>query len=262
MPLDRHQQIARVWNWLPAFRAAAEYESLQRASLAIGVSASALSRSIKLLEDNLGVALFIRSPGGLALTGHGSKLLAATRDAMRRVHDALPEVRPNRLRGGATGPALQRLLSDAAVDALGNWGLAFVDIRADNASEALLCGDLDVVLAHSALEAAGVRVEVLPAMKFVLALPPGGSRARVAGLDAEGPTDAVPDVTAANIDQLVALGDRLSIAVHAPAHAIPPGWAVLEDRGLRPVFAIFRDYAEPPAFVAALGAALRARLRS
>ena len=40
----------------------------------------------KLLEDALGLTLFSRSPGGMALTESGARLLAATRDAMRLIH--------------------------------------------------------------------------------------------------------------------------------------------------------------------------------
>ena len=54
------QRVSQVWNWLPAFRAVAESEHLPTASKEANLSASALSRAVKLLEDDLGVSLFVR----------------------------------------------------------------------------------------------------------------------------------------------------------------------------------------------------------
>src|SRR5581483_2269624 len=89
MALDRYRRIARLWNWLPAFRAVAEYESVQAAGTALALSPSALSRAVRLIEDELGEPLFVRAPSGLTLTARGQALLTATRDAMRGVDDAL-----------------------------------------------------------------------------------------------------------------------------------------------------------------------------
>ena len=46
MPLARYRRIAHLWNWLPSFRVAAEYESIQRAALAMAVSPSSLGRVV------------------------------------------------------------------------------------------------------------------------------------------------------------------------------------------------------------------------
>ena len=49
--------VERIWNWLPAFRAVAETEHLPTASDLLHVTPSALSRTIRLLEqaDMIGV---------------------------------------------------------------------------------------------------------------------------------------------------------------------------------------------------------------
>jgi len=87
--MPRSRRIADVWNWLPAFRAVAEYESIHKAAVVLSISASALSRTVRLLESSLGAPLFVRSNGGLTLTAFGAEVLEGTRDAMRRVDDAV-----------------------------------------------------------------------------------------------------------------------------------------------------------------------------
>ena len=86
------RRVHRLWNWLPAFRAVAETEHLPTASEMLGVSPSALSRSIKLIEDDLGRDLFEREGRNLRLNESGRAFLEAVRDAMRRVHDGIGAV--------------------------------------------------------------------------------------------------------------------------------------------------------------------------
>ena len=86
------QRAAQVWNWLPAFRAVAEAEHLPTASKEVHLSPSALSRSVKLLEEDLGVDLFSREGRQLELTTAGRRLLGATRAALRSVESALDQI--------------------------------------------------------------------------------------------------------------------------------------------------------------------------
>lgn len=87
--MHRFLRLASLWNWLPAFRAVAETEHVRRAADLIFVSPSALSRSIHLLEAEVGAPLFIRAGRNLKLTSLGQELLVAVRTAMRRVDDVL-----------------------------------------------------------------------------------------------------------------------------------------------------------------------------
>lgn len=263
MALDRHQRIARIWDWLPAFRAVAEYQSLQRAGLALAVSPSALSRSVKLLEDSLGVSLFTRSSTGLQLTAAGERLLAATRDAMRRVDDGVPELQPARLRLGAAGPGLQGLLCEAALDAQLPAPFAFSEVSPGEAGERLRCGDLDAVVAYEPVEGQQLRVEPLPSQPWGLVISPGSARDRVAMLDASAPAHPHVVATAATLEQLFLIASRMGLAALAPLEALPPGWEVAERHEGRPVFMAVREYAaEPPAFIEALREALTKRLAS
>jgi len=84
--------LAEFWAWWPAFRAVAETESLRRASEKVHTSASALSRQISLIEDQIGVQLFAREGRGLRLTRNGQVLLDAVRVAMRLLDEGLVSV--------------------------------------------------------------------------------------------------------------------------------------------------------------------------
>lgn len=87
--MERLRRVASLWSWLPAFRAVAETQHLPTASQQLFVSASALSRTIRLLEDDLGRPLFLRSGRRIELNEGGERFLVAVRNAMRLVHDGL-----------------------------------------------------------------------------------------------------------------------------------------------------------------------------
>jgi len=112
MALDRLLRVDRLWSWLPAFRAVAELEHLGRAAEALRVSPSAVSRTIRLLEAELGTPLFHRRGRGIQLDDEGALLLEHVRDAMRWVHEAVtrleePGAGAAVLRIGASGVAAQ-----------------------------------------------------------------------------------------------------------------------------------------------------------
>ncbi len=89
MNKERMAGLLRVWNWLPAFRVVAETEHLPTAADLLGVSPSALSRTVAALETELGRELFRRVGRRIELNASGEALLLATRDAMRRAHDGV-----------------------------------------------------------------------------------------------------------------------------------------------------------------------------
>ncbi|MEN8195288.1 MAG: LysR substrate-binding domain-containing protein [Pseudomonadota bacterium] len=72
-------------NALRAFEAAARHESFATAAEELHVSPGAVSRHVKLLEENLGVALFRRRPRGLVLTDAGHKLLPEITASFERI---------------------------------------------------------------------------------------------------------------------------------------------------------------------------------
>lgn len=86
--MERLARVASLWNWLPGFRAVAETENLHEAARSLELSPSALSRTIRLLEDELDQPLFDRTGRSLRLTTLGHELLGVVRTAMRAVDDA------------------------------------------------------------------------------------------------------------------------------------------------------------------------------
>jgi DNA-binding transcriptional LysR family regulator len=147
------QRLRTVWSWLPAFRAVAETEHLPTAAHELGIVPSSLSRTVKLLEDELGVALFDRAGKGLVLNAAGHVLLAAVRDAMRVVDDALGLALADELRGRvgavATGDLAATLLVPAAARVATRLPqlCVAVAIAADEAVPGMLLrGDCDVAI--------------------------------------------------------------------------------------------------------------------
>jgi len=92
-------RIASIWNWLPAFRVVAETEHLPTASSILHITPSALSRTVRLLEKELGRELFRRVGRRIELTESGERLLARVRDGMRYVYTGWVEARDETLVG-------------------------------------------------------------------------------------------------------------------------------------------------------------------
>ena len=97
--MDRLTRLESFWSWLPVFRVVAETEHLPTAARLLKVSASSLSRTIRLLEEALGQELFFREGRRLRLSQRGDEFLAAVRDAMRRVDEGRARLEGEELRG-------------------------------------------------------------------------------------------------------------------------------------------------------------------
>jgi DNA-binding transcriptional LysR family regulator len=86
---------------IQGFEAAARTLSFTKAAEELSLTQSAISRQIRALEDNLGVALFERRPRSLALTPEGQILYRAAGEVLERLQDAA-----SRLRASAAVPHL------------------------------------------------------------------------------------------------------------------------------------------------------------
>ena len=87
--MDRLKRIDGFWAWLPVFRVVAETQHLPTASRIFALTPSALSRTIRLLEEDLGQPLFERKNRRLVLNAAGEQLLKAVRDATRLIHEGV-----------------------------------------------------------------------------------------------------------------------------------------------------------------------------
>jgi DNA-binding transcriptional LysR family regulator len=146
-------QIAEVWSWLPAFRAVAESSHLPTASRQLSVSASALSRSVRLLEAGLGVELFHRVGSRLELTDSGHAFLHAVRIGMRSIHDGMLAARSETLTGVLRISSSGAATTIAVVPALLDVRTQHPDLRGvvvteapEDESAALSSGRLDLVV--------------------------------------------------------------------------------------------------------------------
>ncbi len=79
-------------NWLRAFEAAARHMSFTEAGRDLGVTQSAISQNIRLLEARLGQPLFLRHPHRLELTDAGKAYLPTVRDAFLQISAGTREV--------------------------------------------------------------------------------------------------------------------------------------------------------------------------
>jgi len=82
-------------NALRVFEAAARNGSFTRAGAELGMSQTAVSYQIKILEDNLGEPLFLRRPRQIALTEMGERLSPKVSEAFALLGDAVQSVRDN-----------------------------------------------------------------------------------------------------------------------------------------------------------------------
>ena len=74
---------------LKGFEAAARHLNFTRAADELFITQSAVSRQIKLLEERLGVPLFVRQARGLRLTDQGEQLYRVVSSALRQVNEAM-----------------------------------------------------------------------------------------------------------------------------------------------------------------------------
>ena len=87
---------------LRAFLAIADTGSITRASETLHLVQPALSRQLRMLEDELGTPLFERTPRGMELTDAGARLVERARRALREIDGARTEIRaanPGAVRG-------------------------------------------------------------------------------------------------------------------------------------------------------------------
>lgn len=183
MAMDRLRRVANIWNWLPAFRVVAEYQSIQKAAVVLNVSASALSRTVRLLEDAIGATLFVRSTTGLTLTTFGTELLKGTRDAMRRIDDVISGdetegAEERTFAAAASGPVLASVLDRALCAVVRDFeGVRYrtTSVDEESAVAELLRGNLDLVLVEAGVgfELPGdLTCERIADLEFAVLAPP------------------------------------------------------------------------------------------
>ncbi|MCY1207038.1 HTH-type transcriptional regulator TrpI [compost metagenome] len=79
-------------NALRAFEAAARLQSISRAAEELHVTHGAVSRQVRMLEEELGIALFSKDGRGVKLTDAGQRLRDAAGDAFERLRSAYADL--------------------------------------------------------------------------------------------------------------------------------------------------------------------------
>ncbi|MFK7985436.1 MAG: LysR family transcriptional regulator [Sandaracinaceae bacterium] len=166
--MERATRLRSLWSWLPDFRAVAETEHLPSASKALHVSASSLSRTIRLLEEDVGQPLFDRIGRGLVLNAAGRELLGAVRNAMRGVDEALSRIGPGQFVGEVTISVAGPFAPVFVLPALGPLRDAhpelcprIVSVADDRVSLALTRGELDVAILDAPAAREGLSIREL-----------------------------------------------------------------------------------------------------
>ena len=142
---------------LEYFLSVAKARSLTLAAAELGVAQPTLTKSIRALEDELGVKLFLRQPRGVDLTSYGEALLRHAETLNVQLRDAIREVRSlQRGMSGSiaigAGPAWLRRLLPLAVARVIKRNPA-IRVRVDGGYDDLLLralrrGEIDLVVAE------------------------------------------------------------------------------------------------------------------
>lgn len=145
---------------LAYFQATAEAGNITRAARHLNVAQPTLSKALRLLEGQLGVALFVREAHGVVPTAIGGRLLRHARLVTAQVTDALEEVESLRagtagqVRVGAGPSWVRRMLPEAVALLLADTPGIRVSVTAgfdERLLDRLDDGELDFVVAEKPL---------------------------------------------------------------------------------------------------------------
>ena len=115
-PVERNSAMARgdLGN-LAGFVVVADLRSFRAAGMQLGVTPSALSHSMRQLEERLGVRLLNRTTRSVSVTDAGHRLLDRLRPAMQQIGEALEDLNQTRERPVGRLRIYARRLAAAAV---------------------------------------------------------------------------------------------------------------------------------------------------
>jgi len=145
---------------LQYFVCIAELGSLGRAADILRIAQPALTRQVRLLEQELGATLFTRSRRGMQLTEEGTQLLADVTGPLRHLEGALQNIRSRGadLSGNvALGmtPTVACFLAQPMLEGMASAApevaLRIVEGTSLHIGEGLLAGELDIGLLHEPL---------------------------------------------------------------------------------------------------------------
>lgn len=138
---------------LRAFEAAARHLSFKAAADELGVTPTAISHQIRLLEAYCGHALFRRRPRPLALTWSGEQLFPVLRDGLDSFGNALAAVRAGATTGRLRVTATNAFAARVLVPRISIWREAFprlhLSVVGTDAVLNLNAGEADVAIRYA-----------------------------------------------------------------------------------------------------------------
>lgn len=166
------------------FLAVAEEGQLTRAAARLHIQQPPLSLQIQELEQELGFALFVRQPRGVALTNAGEAFASSARALMHDLERAVTQAR--RVAQGQVGTVRVALTSSAAFhpltptairnfrDTYQEIAIEMTEVNAAEIIEMMLHDRADAAILRKAVDMpAGLRFELLAEERMLLVLPVG-----------------------------------------------------------------------------------------
>lgn len=150
---------------LRVFEAAARHRSFTRAAAELCLSQGAVSQQVKLLEQDLGVALFRRLNRRLLLTEPGQELAAGVAEALDHLHRAVGRLYDREAAGVLTVTLMPSFAANWLVPRLGSFQAAWpqIDLRLHTGFDVvdLRTSDIDLAIRHGRGNYPGMHVEQL-----------------------------------------------------------------------------------------------------
>lgn len=166
--MQLRKQLYDLWNRLPVFRVVANTEHLPTASKQLHVTAPAISRTIRLLEEELGQPLFRRAGRNLVLNAAGKRLLQTLSDSMAMLEATLLELAGDPMTGPVRMSAIGVLTDYFVLPAILQLKKEHPDLepsielhRTVDANEFLVRGHLDVAFYYEAMTDERLEIESL-----------------------------------------------------------------------------------------------------
>jgi DNA-binding transcriptional LysR family regulator len=138
---------------LTAFVTVAEYRSFSKAAVRLGVTPSALSHTMRQLEERFGVRLLNRTTRSVSLTDAGSRLLGRLRPAVDEIVDAVEDLKAGRARPRGTlrlhahGIAAASVIAPIWERFLSAYPEIDLEVRVDHASQDIVALGFDARIA-------------------------------------------------------------------------------------------------------------------
>jgi len=150
---------------LRAFESAGRQLHMGRAGEALGVTHGAISHQVRVLEQHLGVKLFIRANNRLKLTSAGERLLGAVQDGFDRIIDGTLQLDPDTLAGTLVIGCTESTAANWAIRHIGDFQLQYPQINIHlvqlQPRQKNIPREVDVAICYGKPEAGGRQLEEL-----------------------------------------------------------------------------------------------------